>query len=203
MKIGMPARPAVRWVEFFLAITGALALGYCLFTVSGAWLYQAWKGHQFKSALLRERPEPAQAAAPRRRPRPYRGAIVGRIEIARLGLSNMIIEGVTEPELRFGPGHIPGTALPGERGNVAIAGHRDRVFRPLRSIQANDFIQLVTLDGTYGYRVVSTQIVGPSDVQVLNPTRRDTLTLVTCYPFYFVGPAPKRFIVRAVRSTAS
>jgi sortase A len=115
----------------------------------------------------------------------------------------MIVEGVTEPELRLGSGHIPGTALPGERGNVAIAGHRDTVFRPLRSIQANDFIQLVTLDGRYGYRVVSTQIVGPSDVQVLNPTRRDTLTLVTCYPFYFVGPAPKRFIVRAVRSTAS
>jgi sortase A len=203
MKIGMPARPAVRWVEFFLAISGALALGYCLFTVTGAWLYQAWQGHLFQEALLRERPEPAQAAVSSRRLAPDPGAIVGRIEIPRLGLSNMIVEGVAEPELRRGVGHIPGTPLPGEPGNVAIAGHRDTFFRPLRNICLNDSIQLITLDGTYQYHVISTQIVDPSDVQVLNPTRRDTLTLVTCYPFYFVGSAPKRFIVRAVRSTAS
>ena len=203
MKMRMPARRALRWVEFFLAISGALALCYCLFTVTGAWIYQARQGHLFKAALLRERPEPAHAAPHRRRLDPDPSAIVGRIEIPRLGLSDIIVEGVAEPELRLGLGHIPGTPLPGEPGNVAIAGHRDTFFRPLRNILANDSIQLVTLNGTYGYRVVSTQIVDPADIQVLNPTRRDTLTLVTCYPFYFVGSAPKRFIVRAVRSTAS
>jgi len=205
MKIRMSARRALRWVEFFLAISGALALCYCLFTVTCAWLYQVRRGRLFSVALLRERPEsvPVQPSAPDHRPAPKPSAIVGRIEIPRLGLSDMIVEGVAEPELRLGVGHIPGTALPGKRGNVAIAGHRDTFFRPLRNILANDSIQLVTLNGTYGYRVVSTQIVDPADVQVLNPTRRDTLTLVTCYPFYFVGSAPKRFIVRAVRSTAS
>jgi sortase A len=204
MKIRMPARRALRWVEFILAISGAMALCYCLCTLAGGWIYQAWQGHLFNVALPRERPEsaPVQPSAPDRRPAPKPGAIVGRIEIPRLSLSNMIVEGVAEPELRLGLGHIPGTALPGERGNVAIAGHRDTFFRPLRNICLNDSIQLVTLDGTYGYRVVSTRIVDPADVQVLNPTRRDTLTLVTCYPFYFVGSAPKRFIVRAVRSTA-
>jgi len=203
MKIRMPARRALRWVEFLLAISGALALCYCLFTVTGAWIYQAWQGHLFKAALLREQPEPAQTVAPRRRLAADPGAIVGRIEIPSLGLSDMIVEGVAEPELRLGVGHIPGTPLPGEPGNVAIAGHRDTFFRPLRNILANDSIQLVTLDGTYQYRVVSTKVVDPSDVQVIKPTRRDTLTLVTCYPFYFVESAPKRFIVRAVRSTAS
>ena len=202
MKIRMPAKPAVRWVEFFLAISGSLALGCCLFTVTDAWIYQAWQGRVFKAALLRERPESAQVAVKPLSLAPYRGAIVGRIEIPRLGLSDMIVDGVAESELRLGVGHIPGTPLPGELGNVAIAGHRDTFFRPLRNILANDSIQLVTLNGTYCYRVVSTQIVDPADVQVLNPTMRDTLTLVTCYPFFFVGSAPKSFIVRAVRSTA-
>ena len=103
------------------------------------------------------------------------------------------------PELSLAPGHIPGTPLPGEAGNVAIAGHRDTFFRPLRFIRRNDTINVTTDRGEDQYRVVSTSIVAPSDVQVLYPTGRDTLTLVTCYPFDYVGPAPKRFIVRAER----
>src|SRR5664279_1488691 len=92
---------------------------------------------------------------------------------------------------------IPGTALPGKQGNIGIAGHRDTSFRPLRFIRKDDMIALTTLHGTSRYRVVSTKIVGPDDVQVLYPTGRDALTLVTCYPFDFVGPAPRRFIVQA------
>jgi sortase A len=94
-------------------------------------------------------------------------------------------------------GHIPGTALPGEDGNIVLAAHRDTFFRPLRNIQKGDEIALTTLSGAYRYRVESIQIVGPDDVGVLSPTKQPTLTLVTCYPFYFVGSAPKRFIVRA------
>jgi sortase A len=101
--------------------------------------------------------------------------------------------------MRRAVGHIPGTALPGERGNVGISGHRDTFFRPLRNIQRNDIIILTTLVSEYRYRVVSTRIVSPNDVAVLDQNGSETLTLVTCYPFYFVGSAPNRFIVRAER----
>jgi sortase A len=92
-----------------------------------------------------------------------------------------------------------GTALPGQRGNVGIAAHRDTFFRPLRNIQRDDVIVLTTLRGEYRYRVVSTKVVSPYDVEVLNSDGTEILTLVTCYPFYFVGSAPERFIVRAER----
>ncbi len=123
--------------------------------------------------------------------------MVGKLEIPRLGLSVMVVEGVGSDDLKRAAGHIPGTAFPGQSGNVAIAGHRDTFFRPLRLIRANDTITLRTLHGAYRYRVVSTKIVSPDDVEVLNPVGRDTLTLVTCYPFYYIGSAPQRFIVRA------
>ena len=122
---------------------------------------------------------------------------MGRIEIARIGLAAMILEGTDGRTLRRAVGHIPGTPLPGQQGNVAIAGHRDTFFRPLRNIQHDDEITLTTLDGTYRYLVDSTQVVAPEDTQVLDDSGDTILTLVTCYPFYFVGPAPKRFIVRA------
>jgi sortase A len=132
---------------------------------------------------------------------PEDGGLVGRLEIPRLGLSVMVVEGDNSADLKRAVGHIPGTALPGEPGNVGIAGHRDTLFRPLRSIQRNDLIRLSTLEGDYGYRVVSTSVVGPEDVQVLSPTGKEALTMVTCFPFYYIGPAPKRFIVRAERSS--
>ncbi len=109
----------------------------------------------------------------------------------------MIAEGVDHGTLKRAVGHIPGTALPGEDGNIVLAAHRDTYFRPLRNIQKGDEIALTTWSGAYRYRVESIQIVGPDDVRVLRPTSLPTLTLVTCYPFYFVGSAPKRFIVRA------
>jgi sortase A len=115
-------------------------------------------------------------------------------------LSKVVVEGDDATDLQLAPGHIPGTALPGEHGNVGIAGHRDTFFRPLQFIREGDIIALATPNGTYRYRVISTEIVTPDDVQVLDPTKTDVLTLVTCYPFYFVGSAPKRFIVRADRS---
>ena len=109
----------------------------------------------------------------------------------------MIVEGTDERTLRRAVGHIPGTSLPGQQGNVAIAGHRDTFFRALRNVRQDDEITLTTLDGTYRYLVDSTQVVAPEDTQVLDDSGGTILTLVTCYPFYFVGPAPKRFIVRA------
>jgi sortase A len=110
-----------------------------------------------------------------------------------------VVEGVNRLILRRSVGHIPGTALPGQPGNVGISGHRDTFFRPLRNIRRDDVITLTTLLGEYRYRVVSTKVVSPSDVEVLDPGKNEILTLVTCYPFYFVGLAPGRFIVRAER----
>jgi sortase A len=99
--------------------------------------------------------------------------------------------------LRRPVGHIPGTALPGQNGNIALTGHRDTFFRPLRNIRLDDIVTLSTLQGQYRYRVLSTKVVSPDNVSVLDPGQREILTLITCYPFYFVGAAPNRFIVRA------
>jgi sortase A len=109
------------------------------------------------------------------------------------------MEGSDEATLRHAVGHIAGTALPGQPGNVGIAGHRDTFFRPLRNIRKSDMITFATPTGESRYRVVSTRVVGPRDLGVLGNTAEDVLTLVTCYPFYFVGSAPSRFIVRADR----
>jgi sortase A len=128
------------------------------------------------------------------------GSLVGRLEVPRLGLSAIVREGVASQTLRRGAGRIPGTALPWEAaGNVGVAAHRDRVFRPLKDIGKKDIITLTTVEGTYRYQVEWTKIVTPKDTEVLHDTPGPTLTLVTCYPFYYVGSAPKRFIVRARR----
>jgi sortase A len=125
--------------------------------------------------------------------------LIGRMEVPRLGLSAIVMEGTSASILRRAVGHIEGTALPGQAGNAGLSGHRDTFFRPLRKIEPNDIITLTTTEGEYRYRVLSTSIVGPDDVAVLDSTEDEILTLVTCYPFYFVGPAPSRFIVRAER----
>lgn len=133
-------------------------------------------------------------------PAPDEGELVGRISIPRIGISAIVLEGVGRRTLRRGAGHIPATPLPEEEsGNVGIAAHRDSYFRALKDIREEDTIEFTTLDGTFRYEVEWTKIVQPEDVSVLAPTEEPTLTLVTCYPFYFVGSAPKRFIVRARR----
>jgi sortase A len=111
----------------------------------------------------------------------------------------MVVEGTTTIALRRAAGHIARTGMPGVAGNVGIAAHRDTFFRPLRNIRKNDIVTLTTVGAAYRYRVVSTKVVDPSDVSVLNPSEDEILTLVTCYPFYFVGSAPERFVVRAER----
>ena len=133
-------------------------------------------------------------------PPPESGELVGRLTIARLGVSAIVLEGVDKRTLRRGAGHIPATALPDQdEGNVGIAAHRDSHFRSLKDIREDDTIELTTLDGTFRYQVEWTKIVKPADVSVLEPTDEPALTLVTCYPFYYVGSAPERFIVRARR----
>jgi sortase A len=206
----------VRWARFFFLVVGVLALGYCATVLLDRWLFQAYQTWRFERAMKDAQASgrtiqqpasprlPAQAEVDRTRAESFgidglAGSPLGRIEISSIGLAAMIMEGIDGRTLRHAVGHIPGTPLPGQRGNVALAGHRDTFFRGLRNIHKDDEITLTTLRGSYRYRVDSTQVVEPEDMEVLRATADDFLTLVTCYPFYFVGPAPKRFIVRAHR----
>ena len=130
-------------------------------------------------------------------PPPAAGTILGRLEAPTVKLSTVVLEGSDDGTLSRGSGHIEDTPFPGDAGNVGIAGHRDTTFRALRNIHVGDALEFKTADRLYRYRISKTLIVGPDDVYVLDPTPRPALTLVTCYPFEFVGHAPRRFIVRA------
>jgi len=144
--------------------------------------------------------------SPKEQPRetaPEMRSVIGRLDIPSLKLSVMVREGADERTLRRAVGHIPGTALPGKIGNVGLAGHRDTFFRALRNIHEDDTIEIETTSGAYHYVVKSTKIVTPRDVSVLAASGGQSLTLVTCYPFYYVGSAPKRFIVHAAQVTAT
>lgn len=183
----------LRWSRNILLIIGLLALSYVGYTLLDAWYYQAEQARRFEQELKEtnlSRAESSGIAV-------SEGSPLGRIEISAVGLTTMILEGTEEETLRRAVGHIRSTPLPGQRGNVALAGHRDTFFRGLRDIRVNDEITLTTLSGSYQYRVDSTKVVKPEETEVLNDNGADTLTLVTCYPFNFVGSAPKRFIVRA------
>lgn len=186
------ARVWLRLCEYFFLGAGIAMLGYCAYVWLDARVYQRNEERSFEEIKLSAPPRAPGRPAP---PLPH--AVLGKIEIQQVGISAMIAEGVDHGTLKRAVGHIPGTALPGEDGNIVLAAHRDTFFRPLRKIQKGDEIALTTWNGAYRYRVESIQVVGPDDVGALSPTRQPTLTLVTCYPFYFVGSAPKRFIVRA------
>jgi sortase A len=130
-------------------------------------------------------------------PAPAAGTLLGRLDAPTVHMTASVLEGSDDGTLSRGAGHIEDTPFPGQAGNIGIAGHRDTVFRPLRDIKVGEPLNLTTADHTYRYRISKTLIVGPDDVYVLDPTEQPTLTLVTCYPFEFVGHAPKRFIIQA------
>jgi sortase A len=186
-------RRNLKRLQYVLFICGTLALGYSAFVLISAHLYQKEAARQFEQHVYVNVPvEPSPSVA-----RPADGAPLARFEIPRLNMDTVVIEGDTDADLRRAIGHIPATALPGNAGNVGIAGHRDTFFRPLRNVRAGDVISLQTKGATYRYKVESTEVVMPDRSDVLNPTPEPHLTLVTCFPFYYVGSAPKRFIVRA------
>jgi LPXTG-site transpeptidase (sortase) family protein len=130
--------------------------------------------------------------------KPGEGDIVGRLEVPSVGISVMVLEGTDENTLASGAGHLPSSPLPGRSGNVAIAAHRDTFFRNLKTIKKGDAVRVVTLRHNFDYVVDSVKTVDPEDVRVLESRKPSELTLITCYPFYFVGNAPKRFIVHAI-----
>ena len=189
-------RQILHWAEFVLFTCAAAMLGYCAYVVVDTHLFQERQSTVFEHALELQ----IKFTPPPDIPRGViRSGLIGRLEIQRIGLSVMVSEGVDGATLRRAAGHVPGTALPGQSGNIGITGHRDTFFWPLRNIQKDDVITFATLWGEYRYRVVFSEIVSPQDVGVLEPIGGEVLTLVTCHPFYYVGGAPNRFIVRAER----
>jgi sortase A len=194
-----------RWHAFFcwsqraLFAAGLILLSYLALVVLQAKLYDLRARQYLDSTAIQQaarqqasRPDALSAVAA-----PSEGDILGRLEISRLGVSVAVLQGTKPRTLRLGVGHVAGTALPGQSGNSAIAGHRDTFFRALKEIRRNDEIQLRTATGLSRYEVDWARVVSPGDVAVLAPSNESLLTLVTCYPFYLVGAAPDRFVVRA------
>jgi sortase A len=195
------ARRGLRLLERLLLIIGIVCLGYFGYVSAETALYQAYETRELDAILASVPAAPAapaqddDASPPRAQPAP--GSLLGRLEIPRLHVSAIVRAGSDARTLQLAIGHIGGTALPGERGNVGLAAHRDTFFRRLGEIRVNDQVRLVTRDGTFTYRVEGTRIVDPRDLWVLDQTKEPALTLITCYPFRYIGSAPQRFIVRA------
>jgi sortase A len=192
LQAGSPhtrVRLFLRGAERFFFVVGLLALLWVAVVYVEMPLYQLWANSRLNQ-MQKGRKEKLRT--------PSSGSLIGRIEISRIGLSTILLEGADSRTLRLAAGHIPGTAFPGGAGNIGIAGHRDTFFRKLQRIRDNDIITLTTPQGSFRYQVDSVQIVEPGDVDVLDGFPSETrLTLVTCYPFRWVGSAPHRFVVSA------
>jgi sortase A len=178
-----------------LAIVGTVVLDRTIFQARA------------ERALVPFRDRPAAAVSPARLrsagttesnvPAATREPFVARLEAPGLGLSALVVDGVDEATLRRAVGRIPSSSRPGEAGDVALAGHRDTDFRALQRLKRGDLLRLRTAEGPFEYRVESIRIAQPSRVDLLAPERHPTLTLITCYPFHWVGAAPLRYLVRA------
>lgn len=195
-------RRTATFLRRALTVVGILCLG--LWTAVKVYAYASTvRNRSLLERLVRENRgdfaiKPA-GAKPFVAPPPSAGSLLGWIDIPRLGTSAAILEGTGERSLEQGAGHVPGTALPAAAGNAAIAGHRDSVFRALRRVAIGDRVEVTTPASTHTYAVDSIRVVPPTDVSVLAPSRTEELTLITCYPFNYIGPAPERFVVEAHR----
>ena len=184
----------LRILELVLTAIAAAALGWVIVAWTAAARDQAAWAHELEemATTVSTSPRGDALVAPAQP-----GATIGRLEVPRLGLTVITREGTDARTLRRAVGHVPSTALPGQKGNAAFAGHRDTFFRQLKHVREGDEIVVTTTAGQHHYVVRDTRVVLPNDVSVLDPTTAATLTLVTCYPFNYIGSAPKRFIVRA------
>jgi len=176
----------LRAAFYFFLVFGVVAVGYAGFVFADSHAYQTLELKKFEQPG--PLPEPRVLAE---------GDVVGEIQVPRLGLYAIVLQGDSPANLRRAVAHLSNSALPGEWGNVALAGHRDTFFRPLRDIRLGDEIRFKTRVGTFEYLVESIDVVAPSDTQVVEPSGGHELTLLTCFPFHYVGPAPRRFVVHA------
>src|SRR5581483_1852785 len=196
-----------RRLSTILLVAGAGALVWCATVWISTGLFEMYQARRWserpsvhaptESAPAPVPPPASETQPPRVAPQPH--DVIAWLEVPRLHISTAVVEGDDDLALQLGAGHIPGTALPGVLGNTGIAAHRDSFFRKLGGIHPQDQIRLRTAEGEFDYTVASTRIVPPTDVSVLANSQEPELTLVTCYPFRYIGPAPLRFIVRAVR----
>ena len=190
----------LRWLQRALFLGGVACV---------SWLYVSWKDATFYQLYARTQlaqiVRTVPAAAHPRLPASLRPneSVVGLLEVPRLDVSVVVAEGDDDAMLRVAVGHLPETPFPWEEGNASMAGHRDTFFRALRDLQVGDDVRMVTTRGTFDYRVSRMVIVPPDDLSVLQPGDGTALTLITCYPFTYLGDAPLRFIVQAERAPAS
>jgi sortase A len=185
---------ALRWLERTLLVIGVVLAAWCLVLIVRAEYYARLPLPE--PAPVRQLPGEEAGERGVRHAAPL-GSWLGRLEAPSVDLTATVLEGSDDATLSRAAGHIEDTAYPGDDGNVGIAGHRDTVFRPVRRLRVGDAMTLTTAERVLHYRVSETKIVNPDDVYVLDPTGHPSLTLVTCYPFEFIGHAPRRFIVRA------
>lgn len=208
----------LRWLEIALWGVGISLLGGALLQTLFRWNYQAQQTRALERgpavSVVAPKPLPVPPVEPAKAlveevvakvPSREEVAVVepdppfARIEIPRIGIAAIVEEGTDAKTLARAVGLVGGSARPGETGNMVLAGHRDTFFRPLRKIRVNDRIRMIVPPNTYEYEVTSVRVVAPEETSVLQSKGVEELTLVTCYPFRFVGPAPDRFIVSAAR----
>lgn len=198
-------RASREWRRRTLRFAAGAETTLWLVAVGAGGLLVAWAGdatafqHRAAAQMHAAR---ARASIGLEAPGPVHGEPLGTLTIDRLGISAVVAEGSDEAVLRRAVGRLPSSALPGGGGNVALAGHRDTHFRRLERIRTGDLVTLETATGSYDYRVEWIRVVGPERGDLAATRGADTLTLVTCYPFRWVGDAPQRFVVRA-RQVAS
>jgi sortase A len=220
LRVLIPARTCktVRLFSTMLIAGGVFCVSAYIWMLTDRVVYQSVQQQYFPEAppAIAAEPPPATVSPvleilPRRPERTAPGwtswiqpdpAVIARLEIRKLNLSVMVREGIDTGTLRRAVGHIPSSAMPGDIGNFVVTGHRDTFFRPLRGISRNDEIRAVTRSRIYLYRVYALSIVSADDVEVLRPTKRPECTLVTCFPFDYIGPAPRRLIVQATLASA-
>jgi LPXTG-site transpeptidase (sortase) family protein len=195
-------RFVLRWLERALFIGAVACATWIYVTWKDATFYQLYAKSEMDRVAARElpadawRPSIAQSANPR-------DSLIGVLSIPSVDMSVAVVEGDGDQALRIAAGHLPDTPLPWQPGNSAFAGHRDTFFAPLARVGGGDEISLTTRHGILRYRVVFMTIVGPDDLSVLRTSDDADLTLITCYPFGYLGPAPQRFIVQAIRLAPS
>jgi len=202
------------------AVANTLILAGSICVLVWAWgllkpaLYQHLQKQELERILAERPPEPAVGftspvpMTPIRRP-PTGGRwpratghwlsrdplALGEIRIPRLAMEVIVREGMDDSTLSLAAGHVPDTALPGEPGNFVVLGHRDTLFRPLRGLEKGERVRVRTTNGDFNYSIDSIEVVAPEDVQ-LREAREPAITMITCFPFDFIGPAPRRFVAR-------
>ncbi len=186
-KLYSSSRPLL-WSQLVLFTISVSMIAYCCFVLLDRRMLQQSRQTQFRNPISTYGTNPVWA-----------NKVFGRIEIPSLGISALVVEGTSPSALRHAVAHIEGTGWPGLPGNIGLSANQDSFFRPLRNIRKDDVINITNSLASFQYRVVSTRVVLPTDAAVPASSSQEILTLVTFYPFYFIGPTPSRFIVRAER----